>query len=174
MFNIISDSKNDNNKDITDLNFTKPENLMVELQVLQQQAPSILDEFKKAYLFYNKNPQNIEYEQTLQNAKSHLNSINSKIFEVSNEVQTNTDQINKKLLILDLLIKKAKDKNRELKRKLYVVDHKYNVSDEMINDYKLIYNTGYLRNWGLLLSIVIVGMITKKVFYNNQINIQIK
>ena len=148
-----------------DANFKNSENLEMELQVLQQQVPPILDDFKKAYLFYNKNPQNNEYQQTLQTAKSHLNKVNSKLFILGNEVETSTEAINKKLIALDILIKNAKEKNKDLKRKLFVVDHKYNVSDEMISDYKLTYNTDYLRNWGLLLSIIVVGFTITKVFH---------
>jgi hypothetical protein len=148
-----------------DANFKNSENLEMELQVLQQQVPPILDDFKKAYLFYNKNPQNNEYQQNLQTAKSHLNDINSKLFILGNDVETNTEAINKKLIALDILIKNAKEKNKELNRKLFVVDHKYNVSDEMMSDYKLTYNTDYLRNWGLLLSIIVVGLTITKVFH---------
>ena len=161
---VYNNTNNDNNNDIN-LNFKDAKIIETELTILKQQAPSILDDFKKAYLFYNKNPQNNEYQQTLQNAKSHLNEINSKLFTIENEVESNMEQISKKLLVLDILIKRAKDKNRELKRKLNVVDHKYNVSDEMINDYKIVYNTGYLRNWGLLISIIIVGFTISKIFH---------
>jgi hypothetical protein len=68
-------------------------------------------------------------------------------------------------MLINASKQRAKDKNRELKRKLNVVDHKYNVSDEMINDYKIVYNTGYLRNWGLLISIIIVGFTISKIFH---------
>lgn len=152
--------------DILDMNLASPEKLTVDLQTLQNQAPTILDEFKKAYLSYNINPQNNDYQQTLETAKSQLNDINSKLFMLSNTVETDTEGINKKLFILNILIQKAKEKNKELKRHLEFTEHRYNVTDEMINDYKLTYNIGYLRNWGLVLSIFVVGFTISKVFKN--------
>ena len=43
-------------EDISILNLTKPDDFKQQLQVLQDQLPSILDDFKKYYIFYNKNP----------------------------------------------------------------------------------------------------------------------
>jgi hypothetical protein len=165
---ILDDSQYSTN-DIPDMNLVTPEQLTVDLETLQKQAPTILDDFKKAYLFYNKNPQNNEYQQTFEITKSQLNDINSKLFMLSNNVETDTEEINKKLFLLNVLIKKAKEKNKELKHHLNYTEHRYNVTDEMINDYKLTYNIGYLRNWGLVLSIFIVGFTISKVFKNKNV-----
>ena len=165
---ILDDSQYSTN-DIPDMNLVTPEKLNVELQTLYKQIPTILDDYKKAYLFYNKNPQNNEYQQTLETVTNQLNNIASKLFMLYNNIETNTDEINKKLFIINILIQKAKEKNQKLKRKLGFVEHRHNVTDDMINDYKLTYNIGYLRNWGLLLSIIIVGFTISKVFKNKNI-----
>jgi hypothetical protein len=166
---LILDESQYSSNDIPDMNLVTPEKLNVELQTLEKQAPTILDEFKKAYLFYNKNPQNNEYHQTFETVKSQLNDINSKLFMLSNNIETDIEKINKKLFILNILIKNAKEKNQKLKRKLGFVERRHNVTDDMINDYKLTYNIGYLRNWGLVFSIIIVGFSISKVFTNRNI-----
>ena len=74
--------------------------------------------------------------------------------------------LNKKLFTLDILIRREKERNKELKRKLGIVEHKNNASSEMISNYKEMYDSGYLRNWGLLLSIF-VGIFTIKNVYSN-------
>ena len=165
---ILDDSQYSTN-DIPDMNLDTAEKLNVELQTLYKQIPTILDDYKKAYLFYNKNPQNNEYQQTLETVTNQLNNIASKLFMLYNNIDTNTDEINKKLFIINILIEKAKEKNKKLKRKLGFVEHRHNITDDMINDYKLIYNIGYLRNWGLVLSIIIVGFTISKVFKNKNI-----
>jgi hypothetical protein len=162
---ILDDSQYSTN-DIPDMNLVTPEKLNVELQTLYKQVPTILDDYKKAYLFYNKNPQNNEYQQKLETVTNQLNNIASKLFMLNNNIETNTDEINKKLFIINILIENAKEKNKKLKRKLGFVEHRHNITDDMINDYKLIYNIGYLRNWGLVLSIIIVGFTISKVFTN--------
>jgi hypothetical protein len=165
---ILDDSQYSTN-DIPDMNLVTPEKLNAELQTLYKQIPTILDDYKKAYLFYNKNPQNNEYQQTLETVTNQLNNIASKLFMLYNNIETDTEEINKKLFILNILIQNAKEKNQKLKRKLGFVEHRHNVTDDMINDYKLTYNIGYLRNWGLVLSIIIVGFTISKVFKNKNI-----
>lgn len=168
---LIMDDSQYNTNDILDMILVSPDNLTVDLETLQKQAPSILDDFKKAYLFYNKNPQNNEYQQTFEISKSQLNDINSKLFMLSNNVETSTEGINNKLFALNILIENAKKKNKELKRQLNFTEQRSNVTDEMINDYKLTYNVGYLRNWGLVLGICIVSFTISKLFTSTNKNI---
>ena len=138
------------------------------LQTLQQQLPSILADFQKAYILYNTTPGSQEYQINYQNSKTHLNSINSQLFTLSNDVQSNLDQINSKLFALDVLIKQERDKNTKLKRELGIVEHKKNAATEMILNYKEIYQSKYLRNWALFFSIfVVIGIISK--IYGNKL-----
>ena len=155
-------------KEETEFNNYKESSIFKEkLETLNNQLPAILDDFKKYYVFYNKNPEYSEYQQMFENIKSNLTKINSDLFTLSNDVESSTDDLNKKLFALDILIKREKDRNRELKRKLGIVEHKNNASSEMISNYQEIYDSGYLRNWGLLLSIV-VGIYTIKNVFNNK------
>jgi chromosome segregation ATPase len=139
------------------------------LQTIQQQLPSILADFQKAYILHNNTPASQEYEQNYQNNKTNLNNINSQLFTLSNDVQSNLDQINSKLFALDVLIKQEREKNKELKRKLGIVEHKKNAASEMILNYKEIYKSKYLRNWALFLSILfVIGLISK--IYGNKVS----
>ena len=83
---------------------------------------------------------------------------------ISNNVESNTDELNKKLLALDILIKQEKKENQTLKRKLGIVEQKNDSTDEMIHNYRQIYDMGYLRNWALFLSIIICGFTISKMF----------
>jgi len=132
------------------------------LETLQQQLPSILADFQKAFILYNSTPGSQEYEQNYQTSKTHLNNINSQLFALSNNVQSNLDQINSKLFAVDVLIKEEREKNKKLKRELGIVEHKKNAAFEMITDYKEIYQSKYLRNWALFFSILFsIGIIAK-------------
>jgi hypothetical protein len=133
-----------------------------KIATLNSQLPSILDEFKKYYVFFNKTPDYPEYQQMFQNIQSNLNSMNSDLFMLSNDVQSNTDAMNKTLFKLDVLIKDERKQNRMLKSKLGIVEHKINASSELIYDYTEMYDLGYLRNWALFLSILVAfGLISK-------------
>lgn len=132
------------------------------LQTMQSQLPPILAEFQKAYILYNKDQNNQEYKQTFENIKNNLNSLNSHLFTLSNTVQSDIDKINSKLLALDILIRKERERNKTLKRKLGIIEHKTSSSSEMILNYKETYQSKYLSNWALFFSIIfVIATITK-------------
>jgi len=161
MSNLIYDNVQDN--------FIDPEIFTQKLQTLSEQLPSILDDFKKYYVFYNKNPEYDEYKSHFDIVKNNLNAINSQIFTLSNDVQTNIDSINEILLNLNNSIGQLKTENGKTIQKLRGVKEKYNAANEMISNYKNMYEYNYLRNWGLLLSIFIAGF-SISVIYKNKIN----
>lgn len=145
--------------------FTKSEQYREKLNQLDGGVHLLLNEFKKLYVITNMHPNNEEYQTQYQNVINSLAEILSKLFSVSNDVQVNTDNINKKLFEFDILIRKEREKNKELKRKLGIVENKSNAASEMISNYKDIYDERYLRNWSLLLSsiacLVAIGTIYK-------------
>jgi hypothetical protein len=144
--------------------FEKPELFTEKVQTLQQQLPPILDDFNKYFVLHYIDPNYPEYETTFNNIKQNLNSLSASLFMVSNDLDINIDNVNKAFKILDVLIVKERNRNRELRRKLGIVEDKYNSSKELIDNYNEMYNIEYLRNWGLFLSSVIVGVGISKMF----------
>jgi hypothetical protein len=149
-------------EDIAD-NFKTPGIFKEKLQTLNKQLPAILDDFKKYYVFFNKNPEYPEYQNSFENIKGNMNKLSSDLFMLSNDVQASTDELNKKLFALNVLIQEEKERNRKLKLKLGIVEHKNNAASEMISDYKNMYSEGYLRNWALFISILIIGTSISKI-----------
>jgi len=160
-----------NNEAILDEHYENPKTFIENVTTLNKQLPAILDDFVKYFVFYNRNPNYPEYQSAFENIKTNVNSLSSSLFMVSNNVEVNIDKINKQLLALDVLIKKERLTNIELKKKLGIVEEKSNSATEMIHNYSEIYDIGYLRNWGLLLSIIIVGITITKVFTSSQISL---
>lgn len=138
---------------------TKPQIFLSKINTLKEKLPAILDDFKKYYVFYNKNPEYDEYQQMFENIKSNLQSINSDLFMTSNNIEKDTENINDRLQKLNALITKEKIKNRQLKRRLGIVEKEYNGSDELISDYKEIYNLDYLTNFALFYGVVLLGLV---------------
>lgn len=152
-------------EDITN-NFKTPGIFKEKLQTLNKQLPAILDDFKKYYVFFNKNPEYPEYQTSFENIKGNMTKLSSDLFMLSNDVQSSTDEINKKLFALNVLIQEEKRRNRELKLKLGIVEHKNNAATELIYDYKNIYSEEYLRNWALFISILLIGTSISKISKN--------
>lgn len=155
---------------ILNVDFQDPKNFIEKVITLQQQMPHILDDFKKYFVLYNKDPNYPEYQNMFENVKSNLTTLSSSLFMASNEVDSNTDKINDVFNRLDVLIKKEKQNNRMLKRKLGIVEQKANSTDEMIDNYSEVYDIGYLRNWGLFISIFLAGLCISKVFKQQNMN----
>ena len=150
-------------------NYPTSEQFTEKLQALQEQLPAILEDFKKYYVFYNKNPEYDEYRQMYENMKNNLNKINSDLFVLSNDVSSNTDELNKQLFYLNDLIEQEKQKNKMLKRKLGIVENKSNAADEMITNFREIYESDYLRNWALFGCIIVGGLVIKNIYTKSQV-----
>ena len=149
-------------EDITN-NFKTPGIFKEKLQTLNNQLPAILDDFKKYYVFFNKNPEYPEYQTSFENIKGNMTKLSSDLFMLSNDVQSSTNELNKKLFALNVLIQEEKERNRDLKLSLGIVEHKNNAATELISDYKNIYSEEYLRNWALFISILIIGNAISKI-----------
>jgi hypothetical protein len=150
--------------DYKNYNFINPEQFNEKITQLDGSVDLLLDEFKKIYVLSKMYPENQEYQQQYANMIGGLNQIKSKLFTIDNDVQVNIDQLNKMMIALDIEIKREREKNKELKRKLGIIENKTNAASEMINDYTEIYNIKYLRNWALALSTLICIMTIGTVF----------
>jgi len=144
--------------------FEKPEIFTQKIETLKDQLPSILDDFNKYFVLYNTDPSYPEYGTMFNNIKQNLNSLSASLFMVSNDVDANTDDINKTFKTLDILITKERRNNHELRRKLGILEDKNENSKELIDNYNEMYDTDYLRNWGLFLSTIVVGVSISKMF----------
>lgn len=154
-----------NNDDYNiDLNITK--NYEDKLVNLNAGMDILLDEFKKIYVITKMNPNDQEYQQKYQNTINSLTEVLSNLFTISNDIQVDTNNINKKLFELDVLIRTERDRNKELNEKLKMIQNTNNASSEMISDYKNIYNYNYLRNWSLVISSLLclgtIGIVFKQ------------
>ena len=76
---------------------TKPQVFLSQINTLKEKLPSILEDFVKYYIFYNKNPEYNEYQQMFDNIKGNLQNINSELFMTSNNVDKSTETINDRL-----------------------------------------------------------------------------
>lgn len=144
--------------------FRQSEQYKEKIKQFDIKTTLLFDEFKKLYVITNMNPTSEEYRVQYQNVINSLAEILSKQFSISNDLQVNTDNINKTLFELDILIKKERVKNKELKKKLGIFENKSNAAYEMINDYKDIYDKRYLRNWSLILSSIVCLVAIKAIY----------
>jgi len=134
------------------------------IQTIQQQLPSILDDFKKYYVFYNKNPTYDEYQSIFDNLKSNISTFENELIKITGNTDTNIIQITKQLLDLNKFIQFEKERNINLKSTVSNYNNQYNGSKELITNYKEIYNWNYLMNIFLGIGIITATILLLKIF----------
>ncbi len=145
--NLLDDLKNQ---------IAKADKYKQDLNVLNDKFYSILDEFKKYYIFFNKNPEVDEYQQMFSNIKDNIESINSKLFTINTNLQQTVDDINIKIQQINIEIQKEKTKNIELKNNVGIINNKRTSSGILIDNYKELYNNTYYFNISIVFGILII------------------
>jgi chromosome segregation ATPase len=149
------------------INHLNTQQYIEQINSLKEQTIFILDDFKKLYVINKMHPENGEYQYQYENVVSNINKNLSSLFTTYNDIQSNTNDLNKKLTELNISIEKEKKRNIELKKKLGIIEHTNNSSTIMIHDYKEMYNKYYLQNWSIVLS-TLLCIYTISVVYKKQ------
>jgi hypothetical protein len=133
-----------------------------EIQMYKEQFYPLLDDFKKYYVFYNKNPEYDEYknmyetvESQIQNSFSSLSNIEK---QINGYIQTNNDlvkNINSQIYIEETQNNKYIHSNKSLFGMNYG-------SEEMMNNYKEIYRQKFIQNVGMFVGILFVSFTIAK------------
>jgi len=150
---------------ITQYSFPESNSFLSKIETLSAKLPGMLEDFKKYYIFYNKFPNYSEYKNMFSNIKNNLQSVNSDIFVITNDVEKNIALLNDKLVKYDGYIDSEKSKNVLLKKKLGIVETKFDGSDEMVQNYTELYNIYYTKNFALFLGILIAIYLNIRIFY---------
>lgn len=143
-----------------------------DLTSIQQQIPSILDDFTKYYIFYNKNPEYDEYQRLYYNIKDNMDNLESQVKKTSSSIDEETGKLNDILKTVNQKISKERIKNQYLKRRLGLAENESNGADEMVRDYTTVYNSGYTRNWSLVLGIIGLLVYGVQLYSTGGVNIQ--
>ena len=148
----------------------KPEVFREQLLALKERIGPMLEDFIKFFILYHKSPSNSEYINVYQSIIQNINSLMTELFNLSNNVEKNTEIINKYLLKLNKLIEKEKKLQQKMKRILVNLNNAYNGSDQMIDEYVEMYNIAYMKISAMVLGILILGFSMSKIFSSTTIN----
>jgi hypothetical protein len=116
---------------------------------------SALDDFKKYYVFYNKNPEVDEYLNFFTTSKGQLQGLNSDIFLITNNIQKKIKDLNTEMDAISNKLKSEKDLNAELILLINNIRTTQDGSATMIDDAKYEYNIQYYKNWELFIGIIV-------------------
>ena len=149
--NNVNNMNNANNN----INNLSTQEIYEKLIAYSEQYPILLDEYKKSYITYTKNPGFSEYEATYTSNKEALQHIHDNIASIETHLQQNIDRTNEKITIIDNEIKKEKESNTTLLSVFNQLSGSDNASSMMIENSKQQYNYQYMSNILLFIGIFI-------------------
>ena len=143
---------------------TRPSVFSEILHSLNDQFPSLLDDYKKAYVYYKMAPSYGEYENNFTNIQNNIMSANSKLFMTTNSIEQNIDLINSNLVALNENIENEKALNTKLKTNYDLIGSDIGSSKQRIDDYNETYKLKYLNNISIFIGVVIGIIACRKIF----------
>lgn len=139
------------------------ENIFDEkIKGIQNSFFSALDDFKKYYVYYNKNPEVNEYQNFFNTSITQLQGLNSDIFLITNNIQKKIQDLNIEMKAVSNNLNNEKELNSELLSLINNIQTTEDGSSIMIGDAKEEYNRQYYKNWELFIGIIVFVGITIK------------
>ena len=126
---------------------------------IEKQFFSALDDFKKYYVYYNKNPEVNEFQNYFLNSKSQLQSMSKDLFLTTNDISKNIEILDNQMKDISVKLNDEKKIYDELMKTLGNLQNTKDGSEILINDSKEEYNKQYYYNFELICGILIVGVI---------------
>jgi hypothetical protein len=153
-----------NNKEQYELNMYENNTYLSDINTTKKQIFLALNDYKKFFVFHNKNPEYTGYTDSLNDSENKLNDIIKNTQSFNNNLFIKVDELNKKLKEFYIKIEKEKKKKNILTCKYKNLKNDSNGSEEMINDYEDLYKLQYLNNIIFLVGLLLSMVVTKKIF----------
>jgi hypothetical protein len=131
---------------------------------IKEQFFSVLDDFKKNYILYKKNPDYSEYENAYNENKSQLQGLQKTMFSINNSIQSSTEKISDVKSSLELKLEGLKEQIDNLEIITASLGQNGDSSEVMKDDFVILYNYQYLQNFCLFIGCVIVVILFGALF----------
>jgi len=117
---------------------------------------SALDDFKKYYVYYNKNPEVQEYNKNFTDSKEQLQTLSSDVFEITNTIQRKIEEKNRAMSGIEMKLKRQKVISQEQEKAVNNLKSVQAGSSVMIDDSKTDYIFNYYKNIEIFIGILIL------------------
>jgi len=125
---------------------------------------SLLNDYKKYYVFYNSNPDVEEYQQSYSQTKNQLTKLSKELSDIIFVIYNKINNLNNESKSLYDNLDKNKVDNKLLNKKIQNLQGINKGSKILINDFKNKYDEQFYMNMELFLGILLVGGILKITF----------
>jgi ElaB/YqjD/DUF883 family membrane-anchored ribosome-binding protein len=117
---------------------------------------SALDDFKKYYVYYNKNPEVQEYNKNFTDSKEQLQTLSSDVFEITNTIQRKIEEKNRAMSGIEMKLQRQKVLSQEQEKAVNNLKSVQAGSSVMIDDSKTDYIFNYYKNIEIFIGILIL------------------
>ena len=138
-----------------------------KINSIKTQFFSALDDFKKYYVYYNKNPEVNEFQNYYVNSKGQLQTMSRDLFLTTNNIDKSIELLDKQMSSISVQLDEEKKINKEMTKLIANLENTQNGSEILIDDSKTKYNEQYWKNCELFIGILIVSILVSKLFKNN-------
>ena len=135
---------------------TKAQQFEEKINGINSSFLSALDDFKKYYVYYNKNPEVNEYSNNFVNSKNQLQQLSGEMFTVTNNIQKNIEELDGGVTNISDELTKEKNKNKELEKLATGLKGTQDGSSMLINDTKKQYQNIFFQNFELFIGILFI------------------
>jgi len=135
-----------------------------KINTIKIQFFSALDDFKKYYVYYNKNPEVDEFQNYYLNSKSQLQNMSRDLFLATNNIDKNIENLDTQMSEVSVKLDDEKNLNGELMKILSKLENTQTGSEILIDNSKYSYNAQYYNNWEIFVGILIVSGLLVKLF----------
>jgi len=127
-----------------------------KINSIKDQFFSALDDFKKYYVYFNKNPEVNEFQNYYATSKGQLQAMSKDLLSTTNNIDKIIELLNDKMMKISKELEKEKLKHDKLMKQQNALENTENGSEILIDDAKTEYNIQYYRNWEIFIGIYIV------------------
>jgi len=133
-----------------------------QINNIKSQFFSALDDFKKYYVYYNKNPEVNEFQNYYTNSKSQLQTMSKDLFLTTNDIDKHIEFLDNEMFDISIKLEKQKKIHKEMLALINNLQNTQNGSEILIDDSKTQYNIQYYKNVEIFIGILIItGLLTK-------------
>ena len=136
---------------------TGPEQNNEKIQSIKTQFFSALDDFKKYYVYYNKNPEVDEFQNYYANSKGQLQTMSKELFLTTNSIDKHIEILDNEMKDIAVKLEDEKKSNDKMEKMFINLQNTKNGSTILIEESKEEYNNQYYANWEMILGIFVVS-----------------
>jgi hypothetical protein len=129
-----------------------------KINTIKSQFFSALDDFKKYYVFFNKNPEVNEFQNYYVNSKGQLQNMSRDLFLITNNIDKNIDTLDQQMAAISAQLDDEKKLNKEMMALVSNLENTQNGSEVLIDDSKERYNQQWIRNIEMFLCIIFISV----------------